>query len=261
MSKGKYLEWIKEDGLLKLSAWARDGLTDDQISDNIGITRSTLSEWKNRFPDIADALKKGKEIADIHVENALYKKACGYSYIETVRERLTDSGQKARHGGDVQYTEKEWQFAMMYFNFKCAYCGERMQNLTKDHVIPLIKGGKLERKNVVPACQSCNSSKKDEDMERWFQKQTFYEKQRMDKIKDYIEFVSELSDDIYGQMVITKEITKEVQPDTTAAIFWLKNRKPDVWRDKHELSGNHKITNGDFTLEIKPSDEDAEDQS
>ena len=37
------------------------------------------------------------------------------------------------------------------------------------------------------------------------------------------------------EMVITKEITKEVVPDTTAQIFWLKNRKPEQWRDKRVI--------------------------
>ena len=37
------------------------------------------------------------------------------------------------------------------------------------------------------------------------------------------------------EMVITKEITKEVVPDTTAQIFWLKNRKPEKWRDKRVI--------------------------
>lgn len=35
--------------------------------------------------------------------------------------------------------------------------------------------------------------------------------------------------------VETKRVTKEVVPDTTAQIFWLKNRKPDVWRDKKDV--------------------------
>ncbi|MFC6324030.1 helix-turn-helix domain-containing protein [Companilactobacillus baiquanensis] len=40
-------------------------------------------------------------------------------------------------------------------------------------------------------------------------------------------------------------IEKDVPPDTTAAIFWLKNRKPDDWRDKHEteLSGGLNVHN------------------
>jgi hypothetical protein len=28
--------------------------------------------------------------------------------------------------------------------------------------------------------------------------------------------------------------TERYPPDTTAAIFWLKNRRPDLWRDRHE---------------------------
>ncbi len=58
MAKGKYEEWLEPDSLLLISAWARDGLTDDQIANNMGISRSTLSEWKKKFPDISDALKK-----------------------------------------------------------------------------------------------------------------------------------------------------------------------------------------------------------
>lgn len=86
MAKGKFNKWLTADGLLQLEAWARDGLTDEEISKNIGISRSTLSEWKNRFSDISDALKKGKEIVDIHVENSLLKRALGYEYIEVTKE-------------------------------------------------------------------------------------------------------------------------------------------------------------------------------
>lgn len=75
MAKGKYEYWLTEDGLLLLSAWARDGLTDEQIALKCDICRSTLSEWKIKYPDISDALKKGKEVVDIEVENALLKAA------------------------------------------------------------------------------------------------------------------------------------------------------------------------------------------
>ena len=83
MAKGKYQRWIEPDGLLLISGWARDGLTDDQIAKNMGISRSTLNEWRNKYPDISDALKKSKELADREVENALYKRAIGYEYTET----------------------------------------------------------------------------------------------------------------------------------------------------------------------------------
>ena len=75
MAKGKYQRWLEPDGLLLLEGWARDGLTDEQIAGNIGITATTLYEWKNRFPEISEALKKGKEVVDYQVENALLSSA------------------------------------------------------------------------------------------------------------------------------------------------------------------------------------------
>ena len=75
MANGKYKKWLEPDGLLLISAWARDGLIDEQIANNMGISRSTLNEWKKKYSDISDALKRGKEVVDIEVENALYKAA------------------------------------------------------------------------------------------------------------------------------------------------------------------------------------------
>ncbi len=82
MAKGKYQEWLEPEGLLKIEGWARDGLTEEQIAENMGICRDTLYEWKKQFSDISDTLKKGKEIIDRQVENALLKRALGYEYEE-----------------------------------------------------------------------------------------------------------------------------------------------------------------------------------
>ena len=62
MAKGKYEYWITPEGLLKIEGWARDGLTDEQIAHNIGISVSTLNNWKNNHVEILESLKKGKEI-------------------------------------------------------------------------------------------------------------------------------------------------------------------------------------------------------
>ena len=78
MANGKYQQWIEPDGLLLLEGWARDGLTDEQIAHNIGISRGTLYDWKKAYPDISNALKRGKDVVDIEVENALLKRAMGY---------------------------------------------------------------------------------------------------------------------------------------------------------------------------------------
>lgn len=75
MAHGKYEYWLTEDGLTLLEGWARDGLTDEQIAHNMGIGKTALYRWKKDFEEIAKALKKGKEIVDFEVENALLKKA------------------------------------------------------------------------------------------------------------------------------------------------------------------------------------------
>lgn len=136
--KNKYVDWIDGKGLELLGGWARDGLTDEEIAKKVGISRSTLSEWKKKYPSLSDTLKNGKEIVDIKVENALLRRALGYSYVERTKEKIN---------------------------------------------------------NV---------------------------------------------------MVVTKEITKYVPPDTTAQIFWLKNRRPEQWREKRAIDANISIPNDNF---------------
>ena len=123
MALGKINEWLKKDKLILLEGWARDGLTDEQIAKNIGISRASLHEWKKKEVGIFDALKKGKEVIDFEVENALLKRALGYEYEE----------------------------------------------------------------------------------------------------------------ETYENGILTKKVKKQVPPDTTAQIFWLKNRKKEQWREKVEV--------------------------
>lgn len=87
MAKGKYEKWLTPEGLLLIEGWKRDGLSDEQVARNIGINPDTLYTWKARFPEISDALKKGREVVIREVENALVKRARGFSYIEETRER------------------------------------------------------------------------------------------------------------------------------------------------------------------------------
>ena len=84
----KYEQWLEPDNLIRLEGWARNGLTDEQIANNIGINRTTLYAWKAKYTDFSNALKRGKEVIDIMVENALLKSAMGYRYDEVVKERI-----------------------------------------------------------------------------------------------------------------------------------------------------------------------------
>ena len=78
MAKGKYEQWLTEEGLIKLEGWAKDGLIDEDIAKNMGINVRTLYTWQEKYDQIKQALKVGKEVADRVVENALYKSAQGY---------------------------------------------------------------------------------------------------------------------------------------------------------------------------------------
>lgn len=130
MAKGRYQEWLEPEKLILIEGWARDGLTDKQIAHNIGISEQTLNVWKKKYPSFSESLKKGKEVVDRQVENALLKRALGYSYKEVTKQ----------------------------------------------------------------LCENAETGQ--------------------------------------VEMKVTKIVTKEVVPDTTAQIFWLKNRKQEDWRDK-----------------------------
>ena len=135
----KINDWLENDKLILLEGWAKSGLTDEQIAKNIGINRTTLYDWKKKEVNIADALKKGKEVIDFEVENALLKRALGYEYEE----------------------------------------------------------------------------------------------------------------ETYENGILTKKVKKHVAPDTTAQIFWLKNRQVKKWRDKVEIADNDAIKKLDELLEAQ----------
>lgn len=75
IAKGKYERWLTPEGLTLLEGWARDGLTDEQIARKMNISIATFYNWKSSYLEILEALKKGKEVVDFEVENALLSAA------------------------------------------------------------------------------------------------------------------------------------------------------------------------------------------
>ncbi len=148
MAKGKYEEWLQPEGLLKIESWSRNGLTKEDIAHNMGISLTTLKDWSKKYPPISTALKRGKEVADFRMENALYERGLGGIH-------------------EVKKT----------FKVKHSYYDEQ--------------GRKCEKEELVTAI-----------------------------------------DEVY------------VPGDTTAQIFWLKNRKPEQWRDKQNMEISGKVDTG-----------------
>lgn len=100
IAKSKYETEVKPR-LVEIEAWKRDGLTDEQIFKNLGISRDTFYKYKEKYSDFSEAIKKGKEVADIEVENALFKRAIGYKYKEVIKEVKEIDGKKSTYVKEV----------------------------------------------------------------------------------------------------------------------------------------------------------------
>lgn len=88
--------WLEEDNLMLLEGYSRDGYTFQDIANKIGVSISTLRTWRTKYPEINEALKKGREVIDYKVENALLKSALGY---KTKEVKVTTI---MRHGNLVE---------------------------------------------------------------------------------------------------------------------------------------------------------------
>lgn len=85
-------------------------------------------------------------------------------------------------------TIEEWEEVKATFDYKCVYCGID-KDLHQDHFIALSKGGGYTKKNILPSCQSCNSSKGDKDFVDWYRSNANYSKGRKNKILEYIKSI------------------------------------------------------------------------
>ena len=93
-----------------LRGWAKDGLKDKQIAENIGCSISTLCEWKTKFPAFSEALKKGRDVADYIVENELFQ-SCQTRKITVKKpikvKTVKVDGKKRLEEERIEYAEEE----------------------------------------------------------------------------------------------------------------------------------------------------------
>lgn len=97
---------------------------------------------------------------------------------------------KHRTKVEIDYNLVDWQDAMIHFKGSCSYCGEKQSRklkMTRDHLTPVSEGGQTVRKNILPACGSCNSSKGNSNWKEWFLSKPFFDEQRMQAIEAWSE--------------------------------------------------------------------------
>ena len=71
---------------------------------------------------------------------------------QTRAERMMEARKKGTH------TDEQWQAMLLVHDDQCAKCGSS-ENIVKDHIIPIYKGGSDGIDNIQPLCRPCNSSK------------------------------------------------------------------------------------------------------
>ena len=86
MRKNKYrthvAPFLKEVGQM-----AADGATEAEIAARLGVAYSTFKGYKQKHSELREVLMTSKELADLNVEAALYKRATGYRAEEITKER------------------------------------------------------------------------------------------------------------------------------------------------------------------------------
>ena len=80
---------------------------------------------------------------------------------EKFKMKMASARARRKHAPINDLTQEQWEFLKRQFHYACAYCGKKSRRLTKDHITPLVKGGGHTLSNIVPACGSCNSKKRD----------------------------------------------------------------------------------------------------
>lgn len=109
--KSRRDEWIEQDGLTRIEGWAREGLSNGQIAQEMGICPDTLRNWMKERHEIGEALNRGRAPVDVEVENALLKAALGYTVKVRkpfkLKEVHVTNGEGRTESERIEYAEEE----------------------------------------------------------------------------------------------------------------------------------------------------------
>ncbi len=80
--------WLSEPGLKLIAGWRRNGTPLTKIANEyIGVSNTAFfGHWLKESEDLRKAINNSKDVANLSVEEALYKRATGYDYWEEVWE-------------------------------------------------------------------------------------------------------------------------------------------------------------------------------
>lgn len=181
-------------------------------------------QYRDEHPDICAA--RHKQYYQDHVDEILAKHKIYYQeHIEELRKKkqiyaVTHKDQRRRwlksESGRLSsrrsvhkrktllkdrgdFTIEEVLVALDFFDYKCAYTGETLEECYHlDHVIPVVNGGYNYIWNIVPSNPTPNLSKGAKNMEEWYRQQSYFSEERLQKIYEWIELQKNIKgEDVY----------------------------------------------------------------
>lgn len=199
MGRSKSAPWLKPECLEQIRAWRAQGLTQEQTALQMGIGIRTLRRWTKQHPEIRDALRVGKEakagMAAIAPETQPGDPAQREAASPTGAAALPLPMRKPLVTVEIAPPEELYPFA------QAAGLTPLSPKVDPQIVEKLVESALLRR------ALGCR----------------------------YATVTSELrKDPVTGEMTmtVTKRVDKDVPPDTSAQLFWLKTHNPERWRDK-----------------------------
>lgn len=87
----------------------------------------------------------------------------------------------------ITLTLLQWKQIKKDFDYKCAYCGEKLP-LVQEHFLALSKGGEYTTNNIIPSCQHCNATKSAKDFFTWYPKYKCYSLKREKFILKFLNY-------------------------------------------------------------------------
>ncbi len=225
------------------------GATNETLAEFFGVSATTIKKWMNKYPGFKESIRRGKDLADMEVARSLYRRAVGYSYEQVVTEyvRAADNqGESENVTKTVGTFMKEDSNSFQKISLTTiqaelekvitmvgTFLNEQREGLQEIGLATI--QGELEKvTHTVGTFLNEDSNS--------LQKSSVATTQgEAEKVTNTVRtFLDEEREGLQKIRVTTREVI----PDVRAQIFWLKNRRPDLWRDKQEIdhkSGGEKV--------------------
>lgn len=181
----------KSKGIVyKLSSWCKECSKKNSTKNYIDNREDRMLYRRRHYKENTEYYKKATK--EYKHENKEYYKENLRQWQQNNKEKLKQYRLKRESNKIHEISEGEWTACKEYFDYECAYCGLpedehkkiHNQQLHREHVD---HEGSNKLDNCVPSCRSCNGSKREYDIEEWYNESNEnYKIERLNKIRKWL---------------------------------------------------------------------------